>query len=317
MRSLTLALVGVLVLALKRAFELVLEKEYATWAPAFARLLVTAAGFVYWPRREQWRADLRYMQQVEDGSGLLPAGWCLLSAPWLVVRHVVGVLGVTCRQLWVEHVSLPGGLLVAGVMSSLIVGVGAGLVAQDRPTQANFAYGVAFSPDGKTIAIGSGGGTVRLWTSSTGKAMRQPLTRRTSAVVGVAFGPDGKTIASASIDGTVRLWDVSTGQPIGQALTGTMGPVFVVSFSPDGKMIASAGDDTVQLWDLVTGKPIGQALAGHTAPVYGVSFSPDGKTIASASVPRLKSAEDILRGNRGSLLRSSSTRTAWGRRSRP
>src|SRR2546421_4915701 len=102
MRSLTLVVLAVLVLAAKRAFELVLEKEYATWAPALARLLVRAAGFVYWPRRAQWQADLEYVQQVEDESGLLPAGWCLLSAPWLLLRHVTVASCGTCWRLWEE-----------------------------------------------------------------------------------------------------------------------------------------------------------------------------------------------------------------------
>ena len=44
MLSLRLALLAVLALALKRGFELVLENEYATWAPALARLLVRVAG---------------------------------------------------------------------------------------------------------------------------------------------------------------------------------------------------------------------------------------------------------------------------------
>jgi hypothetical protein len=98
MSPLVAVLLAALVLVLKRALELVLEKEYATWAPALARLLVAAAGFVCWPRRAQWRADLRYMQQVEGESGLLPAGWCLLSAPWLALRHLVSAFGRRGRR---------------------------------------------------------------------------------------------------------------------------------------------------------------------------------------------------------------------------
>jgi hypothetical protein len=91
MSLLLVALLAVLLLALKRAFELVLEKEYATWAPALARLLVRAAGFVYWPRRDQWEADLRYVQEVQAQAGLLVAGWCLLSAPALLVMELAAL----------------------------------------------------------------------------------------------------------------------------------------------------------------------------------------------------------------------------------
>jgi hypothetical protein len=76
-------LLAVLGLILKKAVEF-LEKEYARWAPALARLLVRVAGFVYWPRRDEWEANLRYFQQLADGSGLPLAGSCLLSAPALL-----------------------------------------------------------------------------------------------------------------------------------------------------------------------------------------------------------------------------------------
>ena len=80
-------------------------------------------------------------------------------------------------------------------------------------------YSVAFSPDGETLASGSGdlandaNNTVRLWDVSTGTE-KQVLTGHTDAVRSVAFSPDGQTLASGSGDNTVRLWDVSTGTEI-------------------------------------------------------------------------------------------------------
>jgi hypothetical protein len=282
MSPLLVILLGIVVLALKQGFELVLEKEYAAWAPALARLLIRAAGFVYWPRRGQWRADLRYVQQVEDESGLLPAGWCLLSAPWLVLRHVAVASCGICWRLWEEHVFFPRGLLVAGVIGTLIVGVGAGLVGPAHPVPMSIEA-AAFSPNSKTIALASDDGTVELWDALTGEQIGQPLIGHTDIVTGVAFSPDGKTILTASANTIVRLWDVSKGKPIGEPLTGNTGYVYGVAFSPDAKMIASAGyNGTVRLWDGSTGKPIGQGLIGHTGPVWGVAFSPDGRTIASA-----------------------------------
>ncbi|MGH3824508.1 MAG: hypothetical protein ACRDRA_16990, partial [Pseudonocardiaceae bacterium] len=121
--------------------------------------------------------------------------------------------------------------------------------------------GVAFSPDGKTIASASTDRTVRLWDAATGKSLGQPLTGHTDTVRAVAFSPDGKTIASASNDQTARLWDAATGKPLGQPLTGHTNLVMGVAFSPDGKTVASAsGDRTARLWDAATGKPLGQPL---------------------------------------------------------
>ncbi|MGH3975300.1 MAG: WD40 repeat domain-containing protein, partial [Pseudonocardiaceae bacterium] len=118
-------------------------------------------------------------------------------------------------------------------------------------------YGVAFAPDGHTLATTSADQTIRLWDVSDRdrpQQLGQPLTGHTGTVYSPAFAPDGRTLATAGADQTVILWDVSDrDQPrqLGQPLTGHTSTVNDLAFAPDGRTLATAGlDQTVILWEL-------------------------------------------------------------------
>ena len=138
---------------------------------------------------------------------------------------------------------------------------------------------LAFSPDGNTLASGSGT-VVRLWDPVTGQ-LKAILTGNTDSLRTIAFSPDGNTLASGS--GTVvRLWDVATGQ-LKANLTPHRSSVFGVAFSPDGNTLATGrSDKMVRLWDVATAQ-LQATLIGHTSSVHNVAFSPDSTTLASSS----------------------------------
>ena len=74
---------------------------------------------------------------------------------------------------------------------------------------------VAFAPNSKTLAVGSGvredknPGSVALWDLTTRKE-RATLEGHLGMVWCVGFTPDGKTLASGDSRGTLKLWDVAT-----------------------------------------------------------------------------------------------------------
>jgi len=165
----------------------------------------------------------------------------------------------------------------------------------------NFGSGlsVAFSPDGKLLAMGDTNGEIHLWKlpetqlliSSKGHA---------SIVLSVVFSPDSRMVASGSADGTVKLWDCSTGQCL-KVLQGHIGNAWSVAFSPDGYSIATgSGDGTLRCWDLNTGQCL-KTLQGHLGQVWSVAFSPIAKRGATAHFP----PNPPYQGGLGGILASS------------
>jgi len=146
-------------------------------------------------------------------------------------------------------------------------------------------FDIAFRPDGKVLAIASGGSSaLRLWDPATGRPIGEPLEGDEEVVFSVAFSPDGRVLASGGRDKTIRLFDAETGQPLGEPLRGHEYPVSSVAFSPDGRVLASgSNDNTIRLWDAATGRALGKSLRGHEHLVNDVAFSPDGRVLASGS----------------------------------
>ena len=156
---------------------------------------------------------------------------------------------------------------------------------------------LAFSPDGKTLAVGSYR-EVQEWDMNTGKK-RRTLIGPSEGVYALCFAPNGKTLAAGggvpTIMGEVLLFDPKSGQ-IKNVLHEHSDVVYGLDYTPDGKrLVTASGDKTLRLWDAATGKSL-KVMKDHADSVYGVRVTPDGTRILSTGVDRSIKVWDSLTG---------------------
>ena len=153
------------------------------------------------------------------------------------------------------------------------------------------AMSVAFSPDGKSLAVGyglysySGGqlGRVKVWDVESGAELKV-ITGPRGGVNAVAFHPGGKRLAVAGSE-VVEVWDLETVRKVDE-LKGHKKWVYCVAYSPDGKWLATGGwDRTVKLRDAATGAEALTVFA-QDGFVLSLAFSPDSRTLVTTSEDR-------------------------------
>jgi WD40 repeat protein len=136
---------------------------------------------------------------------------------------------------------------------------------------------LAFSPDGRTLALGWKRPLVRLWDPATGQEL-PPLPGGDEDVAAVAFSPDGKTLAVGNNRGQLWLWDM----PLRTQRGPFKGSVAAVAFSPNGRLLATVGEDSrLRLRDAADGRLLG-TFRWHQGDMDAVAFSPDGQWLATA-----------------------------------
>jgi len=170
-----------------------------------------------------------------------------------------------------------------------------GLDAPVKP----LVHAVAFSPDGKTLAMGGasprvkGGCFLKLWDVQKEKLIGG--TKKTEeadvgsgfpeAVTSLAFSPDGKLLAAGCMDDKLRLFDGRTGE-LKKVWDDDCTSAWWVVFSPDGKtLLSQSRDKTVKVWDVQEAKVL-RTLQGNKASVMTAAFSPDGKLFATGGIVR-------------------------------
>jgi WD40 repeat protein len=158
---------------------------------------------------------------------------------------------------------------------------------------------LAFSPDGKELAVG-GYHEVTLWDPSNGK-LRARIGNVAQRTQRLAYSPDGTILAAAS--GTPgKVGEVKLLDPVNRTIAAELDRVgdmlFAMAFNVDGTKLACGGaDNAIRVYDPKSRKRE-LLIEQHADWVLGLVWTPDGGHILSAS--RDKSAR-VLDAKNGTV----------------
>ena len=144
------------------------------------------------------------------------------------------------------------------------------------------ASSVRFVSSGRFLVTAENDGLVRVWDIAP-SLMRPPAVQLNEGegAYKLAFSPAGRALALLSLSAVVRIFDVESGVPEAPS------PARLVAdfdFSPDGQRLAIATrQGLARIWDVRTGEPRSRVV--EHAGIQQVKFSPRGDTVASAGAP--------------------------------
>jgi RNA polymerase sigma factor (sigma-70 family) len=163
------------------------------------------------------------------------------------------------------------------------------------------ADSLAFSPDGKTLAVtfADGRGVIDyrntdqtvLLDAATGRVLH----RLSGQPVSLSFSRDGRTLIGRT-DHRLRFWEAASGKERDDR-PGELSDDLTTALSPDGRLLATVGfrDRFVCLWDTRSGRLVHEfPLEGVRRFVSSLSFTADGRTLLAGQVSGFLHLWDVV-----------------------
>ncbi len=197
----------------------------------------------------------------------------------------------------------PDGTSIASNRSDQTVRVW-GVATQQQKLSVSGNAPIAWSPNGRYLAIASGSGPVYVLNASTGGIivsyrghMNTDLGGSLLGINTIAWSPDGAYLATGGNDGTVQVWNPFSGAPIsnftGHMTTGTslVPGALPLSYTLHRPLAALA--DPFRQHSLITPA---RPLSASPYVIYSLAWSPDGNYLASACADRTVQISTAMSG---------------------
>ena len=150
--------------------------------------------------------------------------------------------------------------------------------AQPAPPKPPSVRSLAFSPDGKSVAvIYANLNSLVVWDLQL-RAKTFDL-REKSGFARVAYSPSGKNLVAAT-GKVIKVFDPASGKVL-RELTGHDDNIRCLAFTADGKLITGGKEGTIKLWNLASGDVL-RTFEPKFGEIISVAASADGRWLAAA-----------------------------------
>jgi len=181
-----------------------------------------------------------------------------------------------------------GGDIIIWDLSSLDPDERADVVESPTMSVGSTVWGLAFSPDGRELAVSTEDGTVRIVDLAVGGFdVRLIVDDPMQDFLSVAFSPSGGRLAIGAGTGQLQIWDRDSDKvsPLG---VGHTSDVWQVSFDGDERRLVSVSSNETKVWDVTTGAELATLFlasveSGQIDRIEAATLLPDDRVVGGGS----------------------------------